>query len=273
MEKPTEPIEPYPHDAFSTTEDPTPGGPMTGGVLDHSMKHGATTVDPQEPTKGFAAAFDTLMSNTHFAPSDTRHISIRGVTFKIDKGGSVQVLDEDNDNQFYREATSDELDILREFTDIIITTSDPQEPYRLDTQRGLARTTAPPRPDEKIIPPLIMGADRRRSEAQNLCRPTQTPDPLMVMYMKGIRAGRDNTLLETTNLPFSLALEYLKAGRTVARKAWPKDCEAGVFLHGNLITGSPALISYPGGLGLPISDILATDWMVLHGPPSADVHK
>lgn len=68
------------------------------------------------------------------------------------------------------------------------------------------------------------------------------------------------------DLPFSIALEYAKVGRPIARKGWPRDCEGGLLLKDGKFFGAPVMVIMQGGLGLPVRDILANDWYILSEP-------
>jgi hypothetical protein len=66
-----------------------------------------------------------------------------------------------------------------------------------------------------------------------------------------------------SDVSFSIALDYAKQGRAIARNGWPKDCEGGLLLRDGEFFGAPAMVIMSGGLGLPVQDILANDWYVL----------
>ena len=68
------------------------------------------------------------------------------------------------------------------------------------------------------------------------------------------------------NIPFSVALEYAKAGRPIARKGWPKDCDVGLLMKYGRLFGAPVLYVHTGGYAMPMQDILANDWYVLSEP-------
>ncbi len=65
------------------------------------------------------------------------------------------------------------------------------------------------------------------------------------------------------NTPFSVALEYLKAGREVRRARW-RDGALKYDYANKWITGSPLLmVADTNMIAIPVRDILATDWEVI----------
>lgn len=72
-----------------------------------------------------------------------------------------------------------------------------------------------------------------------------------------------------SGIPFSVALEYLKAGRVVRRSSWPLN-SISIFGGGFAFTsyagndrGASSAAYRPGS-----RDLLATDWMVVPEPPN-----
>ena len=65
------------------------------------------------------------------------------------------------------------------------------------------------------------------------------------------------------NIPFSVALEYLKAGREVRRAQW-RDGAFRYDYANKWITGSPLLmVADTDMIAIPVRDIIATDWEVI----------
>ena len=102
---------PYAHDAMSTPEDPTPGGPMTGGVFPYATTHGDTV----QPSGSLQETFEAIATNTNFGASEFRYWCYGPLGWLRTSKDGVMITDDVNEQPtVYRHLTADEQAILDE---------------------------------------------------------------------------------------------------------------------------------------------------------------